>query len=85
MRLPGAPAPGDCPLHPTAATHCLRPFSTTPTLARLTAVRGGCGRRPFTVVHIQRSRQGRRFSSGIQLANRPGAASRTANADWVAR
>eukprot|EP00965_Chrysotila_dentata_P036972 1230606-Pleurochrysis_carterae.AAC.1 len=45
MRLPGAPAPGDCPLHPTAASHCLRPFSTTSTLARLTAVRGGCGRR----------------------------------------
>eukprot|EP00965_Chrysotila_dentata_P156550 5172976-Pleurochrysis_carterae.AAC.1 len=26
MRLPEAPAPGDYPLHPTAATHRIRPF-----------------------------------------------------------
>eukprot|EP00965_Chrysotila_dentata_P050798 1683976-Pleurochrysis_carterae.AAC.1 len=26
MRLPEAPAPGDCPLHPTVAAYRLRPF-----------------------------------------------------------
>eukprot|EP00965_Chrysotila_dentata_P151473 5005680-Pleurochrysis_carterae.AAC.2 len=43
MRLPGAPAPGDCPLHPTAANHRLRPFPTPPALALLTAICGEGG------------------------------------------
>eukprot|EP00965_Chrysotila_dentata_P170458 5626699-Pleurochrysis_carterae.AAC.1 len=54
MRLPEAPAPGDYPLHPTAAAYRLRPFPRKRlTLDLLTAVHRGCCRRSIfcTIVH----------------------------------